>query len=349
MSCALTLRRLPAPSRLAGASPSIVKQIIPLLDQLTPIYLDIANGTQEFTPAPEESRSIIRQGALRPAWPPQCTPCRAGFRGPMLCCSPAAAAPRHASSPNIVRPSPEGYTVPRNLLLRFSADEIDETPQLASTLQSSAVASMLELTVKTLPGEHARPLQQVGGRWEQRHVQAGKGPQFSTAAGPTPLITHVPQHNRLLSPSTPAGPGTHLPRPCAAHQPGGDPGREPDRAAGQPCVAGTDRAAVGGHPARRAVLLHLPAQHSLCPALPALAALPAPQAGLPEQATNQLSGLAKLGLGMTSMLAQTVASATAPGGCRRWWNRLPAAGCSGWGGSPCGGGTRFCRVALAHA
>jgi hypothetical protein len=27
--------------------------------------------------------------------------------------------------------------VPRNLLLRFASDEIDETPQLASTLQSS--------------------------------------------------------------------------------------------------------------------------------------------------------------------------------------------------------------------
>lgn len=27
--------------------------------------------------------------------------------------------------------------MPRNLLLRFASDEIDETPQLASTLQSS--------------------------------------------------------------------------------------------------------------------------------------------------------------------------------------------------------------------
>jgi len=30
--------------------------------------------------------------------------------------------------------------VPRNLLLRFAQDEIDETPQLASTLQSSGGA-----------------------------------------------------------------------------------------------------------------------------------------------------------------------------------------------------------------
>lgn len=50
------------------------------------------------------------------------------------------------------RPSPpaplSGYTVPRNLLLRFSADTIDQTPELASTLQSSAIANMLELTVR---------------------------------------------------------------------------------------------------------------------------------------------------------------------------------------------------------
>lgn len=99
---------------LKGMSPSVVQQAIPALEQLAPIYLDLSQGTQEFTPPPEESRSIVRQG----------------------------------------------YAVPRNLLLRFADDTIDETAALASTLQSSAVASMLELTVKTLPGDHARPLTQ---------------------------------------------------------------------------------------------------------------------------------------------------------------------------------------------
>lgn len=37
----------------------------------------------------------------------------------------------------------------------------------------------------------------------------------------------------------------------------------------------------------------------------------ASSAGLPEAAASQLSGLAKLGMGMTSMLAQTVASTSA--------------------------------------
>lgn len=86
---------------LKDISPGVVKQVIPVLEQLTPIYLDVSSGTQEFTPPPEESRSIIRGG----------------------------------------------YTVARNLLLRFTADEIDETPVLASILQSSAAGSSLELTV----------------------------------------------------------------------------------------------------------------------------------------------------------------------------------------------------------
>lgn len=99
---------------LKGISPGVVKQIIPLLEQLTPIYLDVAQGTQEFTPEPEESRNIIRSG----------------------------------------------YAVGRNFLIKFKEDTIDETPVLASVLQSSAAAESLELTLKTLPGDHVRPLQQ---------------------------------------------------------------------------------------------------------------------------------------------------------------------------------------------
>lgn len=99
---------------LKGLSPGVVKQVIPVLEQLTPIYLDVSQGTQEFSPPPEESRSLIRGG----------------------------------------------YAVGRNLLLRFSGDSIDETPSLASVLQSSAAASSLELTLKILPGDHVRPLQQ---------------------------------------------------------------------------------------------------------------------------------------------------------------------------------------------
>lgn len=92
------------------------RQILPLIEQLTPIYLDVANGTQEFTPAPQESRQMIK----------------------------------------------DGYAINKNLLLKFSDDTIDETPILASVLQSSPLWNQgsLELTVKSLPGDHARPMVQ---------------------------------------------------------------------------------------------------------------------------------------------------------------------------------------------
>lgn len=56
--------------------------------------------------------------------------------------------------------------VSRNLLVRFVSDQIDETPQLASMLQTSTVAtsstsSSLSLTVRNLPGDHVRPLRQA--------------------------------------------------------------------------------------------------------------------------------------------------------------------------------------------
>lgn len=101
---------------LKGASPDTFRQVLPLLEQLTPIYLDVASGTEEFSPPPEETRRMIK----------------------------------------------DGYAINKNLLLKFSDDSIDETPILASVLQSSPLWNQgsLELTVKSLPGDHARPMQQ---------------------------------------------------------------------------------------------------------------------------------------------------------------------------------------------
>lgn len=54
------------------------------------------------------------------------------------------------------------YGIRRNLLIRFRDDSIDETPILADTLSvNSAVSENLDLSIRTLPGDHARPLQQV--------------------------------------------------------------------------------------------------------------------------------------------------------------------------------------------
>ena len=96
------------------ASPPAVRQLLPVVDQLVPVMLDVASGRQEFTPAPAECREAVRAS----------------------------------------------YGVGRNLLLRFRDDSIDETAALAQALQSdgAAVAPVLDLAVRVLPGDHARPL-----------------------------------------------------------------------------------------------------------------------------------------------------------------------------------------------
>ena len=45
---------------MRGLSPSMVRQVLPLLDQLTPIYTDLAQGRLEFVPEPEETKRLIK-------------------------------------------------------------------------------------------------------------------------------------------------------------------------------------------------------------------------------------------------------------------------------------------------
>ncbi|GAA0144775.1 hypothetical protein LIER_05132 [Lithospermum erythrorhizon] len=53
------------------------------------------------------------------------------------------------------------YGISRNLLIKFKDDTIDETPILAQLLSSeSAISSMLDMSIRMLPGDHALPLQQ---------------------------------------------------------------------------------------------------------------------------------------------------------------------------------------------
>ncbi|CAN1262864.1 hypothetical protein LINPERPRIM_LOCUS11427 [Linum perenne] len=54
------------------------------------------------------------------------------------------------------------YGVSRNLLIKFKDDSIDETMTLAQVLSSeSAISSMLDMSIRSLPGDHALPLQQA--------------------------------------------------------------------------------------------------------------------------------------------------------------------------------------------
>ncbi|KAG2486357.1 hypothetical protein HYH03_014938 [Edaphochlamys debaryana] len=101
---------------LKGLSPSLVRQVLPLMEQLAPMYLEAAQGKHEFLPTPEETRMLVRTY----------------------------------------------YGVSRNMLLRFRDDSLDDTNNLVQLLQSSsAVGEMLDLTVRTLPGDHLRPMHQA--------------------------------------------------------------------------------------------------------------------------------------------------------------------------------------------
>ena len=43
-----------------GLSPSLVRQVTPLAEQFLPLYYDVSQGNQEFTPAPEDTRKRVK-------------------------------------------------------------------------------------------------------------------------------------------------------------------------------------------------------------------------------------------------------------------------------------------------
>ncbi|GAU40612.1 hypothetical protein TSUD_189890 [Trifolium subterraneum] len=54
------------------------------------------------------------------------------------------------------------YGVSRNLLIKFNDDSIDDTPTLAQVLSSeAAISSILDMSIRKLPGDHVLPLQQA--------------------------------------------------------------------------------------------------------------------------------------------------------------------------------------------
>ena len=92
-----------------------MRELLPVLDQIEPVFREVADGAAEFVPKPEDTKSLIRRY----------------------------------------------YGVRKNLLLRFTDDAIDETSALAATLtDSSAIKETLDLSVRSLAGDHVRPLRQ---------------------------------------------------------------------------------------------------------------------------------------------------------------------------------------------
>ncbi|KAM0984590.1 hypothetical protein EV2_012370 [Malus domestica] len=97
-------------------SPPIMKQVLPLVEQLPPLYMDLVKGREDFAPKPEETRRLVKSY----------------------------------------------YGISRNLLVKFKDDMIDETSKLAELLSSdSAIGSMLDMSIRLLPGDHGLPLQQT--------------------------------------------------------------------------------------------------------------------------------------------------------------------------------------------
>lgn len=45
--------------QLENLSPPIMKQVLPLVEQLPPLYMDLVKGREEFTPKPEETRRLV--------------------------------------------------------------------------------------------------------------------------------------------------------------------------------------------------------------------------------------------------------------------------------------------------
>jgi len=45
--------------QLENLSPSIMKQVLPLIEQLPPLYMDLVKGREDFTPKPEETRRLV--------------------------------------------------------------------------------------------------------------------------------------------------------------------------------------------------------------------------------------------------------------------------------------------------
>ncbi|KAJ6792254.1 Uncharacterized protein M6B38_234230 [Iris pallida] len=105
-----------AMKQIENLSPPLMKQVLPLVEQLPPLYMDLINGREDFTPKPEETRRLVKSY----------------------------------------------YGVSRNLLVKFKDDLIDETSTLARVLcAESAISSSLDLSLRSLPGDHVLPLQQV--------------------------------------------------------------------------------------------------------------------------------------------------------------------------------------------
>uniref|UniRef100_A0A383W0Y9 Uncharacterized protein n=1 Tax=Tetradesmus obliquus TaxID=3088 RepID=A0A383W0Y9_TETOB len=163
---------------LRGVSPSLVRQLMPIFDQLTPIYMDVAQGRQEFSPTPQETAQLLRNyyGVSRNLilkFKDETIDLLSVVLLLLLLLLPPGV------SRNLILKFkdetidllsvvllllllllPPG--VSRNLILKFKDDSIDDSIELAQLLQgSAAISSRLDLSLRTLDGDHIRPMAQA--------------------------------------------------------------------------------------------------------------------------------------------------------------------------------------------
>lgn len=139
--------------QLETLSPPIMKQILPLVEQLPPLYMDLVKGREDFVPKPEETRRLVGEMMLLVMF----------HQGAF------SRFDNHLSYSIILIEILANnvqirsyYGISRNLLIKFQDDSIDETSILAQVLGvESSISSKLDMSIRTLPGDHGLPLQQV--------------------------------------------------------------------------------------------------------------------------------------------------------------------------------------------
>ncbi|CAD7703235.1 unnamed protein product [Ostreobium quekettii] len=136
-------------------------EVIPLLAQLGPSSRLLGPITSQLASSPLRPTAEMVQGAVKGISPSpvrQCIPLVEQL-APM-CMDVTQGRQEFSPSPEETRNRIRSfYGVRRNLLVQFTDDDMDESDELASMIQASGIGSTLDMTVRTLPGNHARPMQ----------------------------------------------------------------------------------------------------------------------------------------------------------------------------------------------
>lgn len=135
-------------------SPSLVKMGLPAFEQISPVFMDVVCGSPLLGDFQVLETYQIHPHSIRLGL---CV-----YSVYWLIAGILQAHGRHEWCPSptematLIR---SYYSAPRTMLIRFADDDLDETSKLTSMLQQGGSMST-DLTLRTLPGNHIRPLVQ---------------------------------------------------------------------------------------------------------------------------------------------------------------------------------------------